>query len=151
MLDYTIISTKSEIYSDYLKESLYNLLDRTFEFPINGFKYNVFEVSEKYVARPDLIAYDAYNNASLADLICKINGISNPFELNKGTLIILPRPEYIDSFYVQPKQDDLEGDPGEGNNIPEPKSKSSQKRKANEAVTGDKRFRIDTSNGIIIY
>lgn len=151
MIDYSVLSLKSEIYSDYLQESLYNLLDRTFEFPKNGFKYNIFEVSEKYVARPDLIAYDAYNDSSKADIICKINGISNPFELNQGLLIILPKAEYIDSFYVQPNQDDIESDYLEGNYTPTPKSKNSQKRKANDAIIGDKRFRVDTSNGIILY
>lgn len=151
MLDYGVVANKTEIHSEYLGESLLNLLDRTFEVPGGGFSYSVFKVTEKYVARPDLIAYDAYGDPSKADIICKLNGISNPFELNKDAVLILPRPEDIGRFYVTPSQEDMDTASSSYTQTPSPKAKTSTKRKANEAVTGDKRFRINQSNGIIIY
>lgn len=151
MLDYGVVAAKSSIYSDYLGEELLNLLDRTFEVPGNGFSYTVFKVTEKYIARPDLLAQDAYGDPSRADVICKLNGVSNPFEMNEGMILILPRPEDIEKFYVEPPQEDRETLKNSTSPVPQAKSKTSTKRKANEAVTGDKRFRIDQGSGIIVY
>jgi hypothetical protein len=44
---------------------------------------------------------------------------------------------------------DVEED--EFDNLPIPTTVSNKKRKANEAVIGDTRFRIDSSVGVIIY
>lgn len=150
MRDYNTLSYKTQIKSDYLGESLFNLLDKTFEMPFNGFTFNVLVVSDEYIARPDLIAYDAYGDSGYADIICKINGISNPFELNLGMQIIVPRPEDINKFTSTPALDDTESDGNTAENIPQAKSKSS-KRKANEAVIGDQRFRINSSSKIVVY
>ena len=82
-----------------------------------------------------------------ADVICKINVISNPFELNSGMRLILPSPEYILDFAITPKQSE-----SEDYNIEKPVAKQKiSKRKANEAIVGDSRFKIDSSGGIIIY
>lgn len=150
MRTYNTLAYKTQIQSDYLGESLYNLLDKTFEMPFNGFTFNVLVVSEKYIARPDLISYDAYGDSSYADVICKINGISNPFELNEGMQLVIPRPDDIDKFTAQPALDDVESTTTSGTSVPQAKSKSS-KRKANESVIGDKRFRINSSSKIVIY
>ena len=131
MLLYSVINNKGTIYSDYLNDEIYNLLDMTFALPNNGFDFNVFDVSAQYIARPDLISKDAYGDSMYADVICKINGISNPFELNEGMKLILPRPEYILDFAI-PKQ-------------------RNTKRSPNEAIVGDSRFKIDSTSGVIIY
>ena len=93
-----------------------------------------------------LISLDAYGDTCYADIICKLNGISNPFELNIGMEIIIPVPEDIGLFYVEPGEMD-------DDNIykPTPVTKTNKKRGANEAVIGDSRFKIDAVNGIIIY
>ena len=148
MLYYSTLNKKGEIQCDYLGERIYNLLDRTFTLPKSGFDFRIFEVSKEYIARPDLVALDAYGDTMFADVICKINGISNPFELNEGIRLILPTPDYILDFAVKPSS--LES---ESNNMtikPTPKAKN-EKRKANEAVVGDSRFKIDSATGIIIY
>lgn len=148
MLLYSVLNNKGKIHSDYLDEDIYNFLDETFLVPQNGFDFNVLEVSDKYIARPDLISLDAYGDTMFVDIICKINGISNPFELNEGMRIILPSPEYILDFATRPPQEESET---YGNqNIPKSKNKN-EKRKANEAIVGDTRFKIDSSSGIIIY
>lgn len=152
MLLYSVLNNKGTFYNKYLDQYTYNLLDETFRLPRKGFDFNIFAVSSKYIARPDLISLDAYGDTMYADVICKMNGISNPFELNEGMRIILPSPEYILDFAVQPEAEESEkGD--ELNNseiVPVAKNKNS-KRQPNEAILGDQRFRIDSATGIIIY
>ena len=147
MLSYLTLNYKNKINSDFLQESVYNLLDKTFEIP-SRYSFNVFEVTHEYIARPDLISYDAYGDTMYGDIICKLNGISNPFELNEGMKIIVPTQEDIINFSVRP---DPEFDsPGYENMEPVAKMKK-DKRQANESIIGDSRFKIDSSTGIIIY
>lgn len=145
-LNYSIINNKTIIHSDYLGEDVYNLLDMTFKIPSN-YNYNVFEVSEEYICRPDLISYDMYGDTKYADIICKLNGISNPFELNSGTKIILPDSEYIQKFIINEQDVEVEQTYMA---VPTPKKKM-DKRGANEAIVGDKRFKIDSVSKVVIY
>lgn len=148
-MEYTTLNFKTEIRSDYLGEYIYNLMDYTFRIP-KSYSYNIFTVTSEYVARPDLISCDAYGDSMFGDIICKLNGISNPFELNEGTNIIIPAPEDIMNFTVEPSLLDHDNNWG-----PEIKNSSTKtrgsKRQANEAIIGDSRFRIDKANGVIIY
>jgi hypothetical protein len=124
-------------------------MDYTFEIP-KSYTYNVFEVTEEYIARPDLISYDAYGDDMFTDVICKLNGISNPFELNVGMKLIIPSPEDIMNFTLRPSNRDRDENwfnMGVGKTA---KTRSS-KRQANEAIVGDTRFKIDKSSKIIIY
>lgn len=149
MLQYSTLEFKNEIKSDYLNDQILNLLDYTFEIP-QSYTYNVFEVTNEYIARPDLISYDAYGDDMFADIICKLNGISNPFELNIGMKLIIPAPEDIMNFALRPSIKDKDENLfniGASNNV---KTKNS-KRQANEAIVGDTRFKIDKSSKIIIY
>ena len=138
-----------------MQEEIYNLLDLTFLIP-SRYNYNIFTVTKDYIARPDLISYDAYGDETFADIICKVNGISNPFELNEGMKIIIPSPENILDFTRRVQKypgEDLYNSTNDSavtsmqNNT---KTKQS-KRQANEAIVGDKRFKIDAAAGIIIY
>lgn len=149
MLNYSTLNFKTQIQSDYLEESMFNMLDYTFEIP-EQYTYNVFEVTKEYIARPDLISYDAYGDTMFTDIICKLNGISNPFELNEGMKLIIPTPEDILSFAIQPSIKDKDENWGSKTEEVLMKTKRS-KRQANEAIVGDTRFKIDTANGIIIY
>ena len=74
MILQTILNDKGVFKSDYLQEDIINLLDTTFEFP-SEYTYNIFEVTEDYVARPDLVSYDAYHDTIYSDIICKLNDI----------------------------------------------------------------------------
>jgi len=147
-MNYLVLLNKTEYDSKYLKDRLYNLLDTTFEIP-SEFTYDVIRVDKDYVGRPDLISFKAYNDDSYADVICKLNGISNPFELNEGDLLVLPMFSDLQRFLVVPNMQELHDD-GEDNDRPIAKKKN-EKRKANEAVIGDKRFSIDKNKRIIIY
>ena len=143
---YNTLRFKKKIHSNYLQEDIFNLLDKTFVFP-ESYHYDIFEVTEEYIARPDLISYDAYGDTRYADIICKINGISNPFELNKDVALILPSPEYMDKFNITPNFDEEYID-----NSDVKKTKTKQdKRQPNEAIVGDTRFKVDSTSRIIIY
>lgn len=145
----TVLTNKTNMFDEYLNDTIFNLLDKTFVIP-DTFEYSVLVVDDQYIMRPDLISLDAYGDAMYADVICKLNGV-NPFEINKNMELILPSPEYIMDFVVQPDTDDREvGETGSLSYAPVAKS-SVQKRKANEAVIGDKRFNIDPVNGVIVY
>lgn len=149
MLDYSVLNLKTEMQSDYLGETIYNMLDYTFTIPYN-YSYNIFEVTKEYIARPDLISLDAYGDTMYADIICKLNGISNPFELNEGMKLIIPSPEDITNFIVEPSIKDRDENWCSSSQGTRSKTKNS-KRQANEAIIGDTRFKIDKKNGIIIY
>lgn len=145
----TVLTNKTNMFDEYLNDTIFNLLDKTFVIP-DTFEYSVLVVDDQYIMRPDLISLDAYGDAMYADVICKLNGV-NPFEVNKNMELILPSPEYIMDFVVQPDTDDREvGETSSLSYAPVAKS-SVQKRKANEAVIGDKRFNIDPVNGVIVY
>lgn len=148
-LNYTTLTFKSTFNSDYLQEELYDLLDKTFVIP-DSYSYNIYEITQDYIARPDLISYDAYGDTMYADVLCKLNGISNPFELNEGMKLIIPSPEDIINFVVKPNSEESESVINSSSSIPIAKPKQS-KRKANEAVIGDSRFKIDSASGVVIY
>lgn len=146
MLFHTVLNNKNTIKSNWLSDNIYDLTGQTFIIP-KLYSYEVLEVDEKYIARPDLLSYDIYGDTLYGDILCKINGISNPFELNKGMLLIIPSPDNILDFVTK----DLSHDEvNKDLNKPITKTKK-EKRKANEAVVGDTRFKIDSNRGIVIY
>lgn len=147
MLSYSTLNLKSNIDSEYLSETIINLLDTTFTIP-DSYTYNIFTVTKDYIARPDLISYDAYGDTMFGDVICKLNGISNPFELNVGMKIIIPSPEDIMNFVSRSVENNWENETNK--NVGVIKNKKS-KRQANEAIIGDTRFKIDSTAGVIIY
>ena len=119
----------------------------TFVIP-DSYQYEIMEVSERYIARPDILSMDIYGDALYSDLLCKLNGISNPFELNKGMLIVVPSPDCIHDFMKQPTVEECDS----VTNSPKPVAKKkNEKRKANDAIVGDSRFKIDKSRGVVIY
>lgn len=151
MIFHTVLNNKKEIYSDWLQEKVINLNDPTFIIP-EEYDYEILEVTEKYVARPDLLSKDIYGDSLYSDLLCKLNGISNPFELNTGMIIVVPSPDSIMSFMKTPDISECDNESSMTGTISKPISKpKNSKRKANESVIGDERFKIDKSRGIVIY
>lgn len=148
-LFHTVINNKTEIYSDWLQENILSLCDKTFKIP-NDYNFEILEVSERYIARPDLLSLDIYGDTIYTDLLCKLNGISNPFELNKGMLMVIPSPDNIMDFMHTPSGNDLDQNMNNVNTKPVAKTKN-EKRKANEALIGDARFKINKKSGIVIY
>ena len=56
----------------------------------NEITYNVYRVPKDFAMRPDLIAAAVYNNSLYAEIILKYNGISNPFSIDEGDIILVP-------------------------------------------------------------
>lgn len=148
MIAHTVINNKNQIYSNWLQDNIIDLCDSTFQIP-ESYQYEILEVSERYVARPDILSKDIYGDTLYSDLLCKLNGISNPFELNKGMILVIPSPDCIMNFMKRITVDDTIFD-NDSSTKPIVKSKN-EKRKANDAVIGDSRFKIDKSKGIVIY
>lgn len=151
MIQHTVLNNKKEIYSDWLQETVINLNDSTFRIP-DTYDYEILEVTEKYIARPDILSLDIYGDSLYSDLICKLNGISNPFELNEGVILIIPSPDCIMNFMKNPDIEECDSYDSVAAASSKPISKpKNSKRKANEAIVGDIRFKIDKTKGIVIY
>lgn len=150
MIFHTVLNNKKRIKSHWLQEDIINLGDPSFVIP-DSYQYEILEVTDKYVARPDLLSFDIYGDVLFSDLLCKLNGISNPFELNKGTLMIIPSPDCIMEFMHEPDINEIDVDADSNDNHKPISKQKNEKRKANESVLGDARFKIDKSRGIIIY
>lgn len=149
MIKHTVLNNKKNIFSDWLQDTVINLGDPTFVIP-NSYEYEILEVTERYVARPDILSKDIYGDTLYSDLLCKLNGISNPFELNVGMILIIPSPDCIMNFMKTPKATECDNNNNNDLNKPVVKARN-QKRKANEAIVGDSRFKIDKNRGIVIY
>lgn len=150
MLVNSLLNNKTKIKSEYLDDYVWNLGDKTFQIP-KEFTYQVIEVTEDFVARMDLISLHIYNTDKFSDVLCKINGISNPFELNVGDKLVIP--EYSDMVKFFYEETPAESDGTEtGEEIKKPKAKAKiDKRKPNEAIIGDKRYKVDKKSKVIIY
>lgn len=156
MISYPVIANKetNTIDGRYNDEEFNDLTDPTFTIP-ESFNYQVYVVDDMYTARPDLLSLHIYKTVNYADVLCKLNGISNPFELNKGMIIIAPDLSDLPSFYTSPvKSTASEVSALTKNGIKSVKQlqkKKNETRQANNSVIGDKNYKIDKSNKLIIY
>jgi hypothetical protein len=154
MLQNPLLINKSTIKSNILDgQEVVNLLDKTFRIPPE-FSYNIVEISSDYIARMDLLSKRLYGTIRYQDVLCKLNGISNPFELNEGMKIIVPHPEDILNFVLHPIKKAVDTTVSDDQSIvisANPMKQKREKRQANEAIVGDERFRIDRNSRIIIY
>lgn len=131
---------------------MWDLLFRTFVIPAD-FKFKLIEVTATYIARPDLVSLDVFNTPDYADLICKINGISNPCELNEGMKLVIPDVSDLYKFNVSDTKANNEttSTSSQDSNVSYKQKLKNEPRKANEQIVGDKNFRIDKQNKIVIY
>lgn len=180
MLDYKILGNKPQIR--LVKEgNTYNctdLLGDTYVRDI-GITGSPIIVNEYYVARPDLISQAMYGDDRYADILCKINGISNPFELNENMMLFCPTVDYLtkliktdvpQSSVVDKYASSISGQNSNGtseNNIQnkltnklestiEKQKDTLQKLKSERRSPGDQtiddtNYIIDKSLGIVIY
>ncbi len=104
MLDYNILSQKPDI--TVVKNGEYvtykDLLSQTYNgnFIQGG---RIVYVEKYYTARPDLISLAVYGDDKYGDIICKINGISNPFELNEGMYLYTPDIGIVSKLFTGTK------------------------------------------------
>ena len=155
MLDYKILKNKGKLYkknSDGTTEEFLDLLTKSCN-SMDSTAGDIIIVNKHYIARPDLISLAVYGSDEYADLICKYNGISNPFELNENDVIILPQyyefQNLIDT--VNNTTSELVNDDVSDNTNYSSNKKKSDRRSPAQTTTGDKNFIIDKSLGVVFY
>ena len=151
MLDYTILNKKKK-YKINNDEAL-DLLSS--DFPINYAKLtgSVIIVNKYYVARPDLISLAVYGDDKYADFNCKVNFISNPFELNENMVLMIPSINYIadNTSYDSLKSDFIKSGDDEIKELKNDQKKVNERRSPNEQTYGENNFVIDHSLGLVFY
>jgi len=75
----------------------------------NYVKYNIYKVSKDFAMRPDLISAAVYNNSIYAEIILKYNGISNPFSIKEGDLILIPNLDSVQTMISAQKGTNIDG------------------------------------------
>lgn len=168
MLDYDSIIYKPEAmktdadgtvqkYLDLLAKTVHTYEDEDMDWDALFKDLRPVAVRSEYVARPDLISLAVYNTDKYADLICKLNGISNPFELNEDMVLFVPGLDRIESMCVKSgtacetvsgNDTDIDNlaDTGRGN-----RKLLSEKRSPNEATVGDVNYVIRKDLGLVFY
>lgn len=174
MLDYNILSQKANVtlYKDDEKITFKDLLSETYVKEYNSTGQMIM-VNKYYVARPDLISLAIYGTDQYADIICKVNGISNPFELNEGMLLFIPNSTTINNYFTGDagnSEDDFVNSSKiyskkrnsinkkdktisriDKNSDSSLKKYNNQKRSPGEQTILDKNYTIDKDLGIVIY
>ena len=156
MLNYASLASKPEMSRtiDGKKVSYKDLLSHTLndeEAVFEGIEF--IRVIADYVARPDLISLAVYGTDQYADILCKINGISNPFELNEGMILLIPNLSTITFFYKSRSASatfESDSTPISSTKKNFQKTKAERRRPAEQTV-GSKNFVVDLSNKMIIY
>lgn len=98
------IITKTNYFGE--KKTVTDLSEPTLKPDFNSTNWKVARtvtVTRDYAMRPDLISYYAYGVDSFADIIMKANGISNPFAIAEGDIILIPDQTQFKYFYKKPK------------------------------------------------
>ena len=151
MLDYKIINSKPTIVQDNIE--YIDLLANTFNTSLS-LSGTPLIVNKYYIARPDLISQAMYGTDKYADIICKVNGISNPFELNEDDMILVPSIEYCENT-INTNVVASELITTNSTNV-SVQTKNYQKttaetRSPNEQLSGEQNYIIDQSSGLIFY
>lgn len=155
MLNYDLLINKPSIDID--GEEAIDLLHKTLDFVDDG-NYNghFISVNEYYIARPDLISLAVYGEDKYGDIICKLNGISNPFELNENTILFIPSMEYItsiiDNNVYNKTTEKIEDDDLITTSIKTGAQKQkNEERSPSQQLIGDTNYIIDKSLGLVFY
>ena len=155
MLDYKILKNEGKLYkknSDGTTEEFLDLLTKSCN-SMDSTAGDIIIVNKHYIARPDLISLAVYGSDEYADLICKYNGISNPFELNENDVIVLPQYHEFQNLIdtVNNTTSELVNDDVSDNTNYSSNKKKSDRRSPAQTTTGDKNFIIDKSLGVVFY
>jgi len=84
-------------------ESIVDLISATFKFGENDVSAGPAVISEYEQMRPDLVSERLYSTQDNWEIILKFNGISNPFSLDIGEVILAPPYTDIQKMIIPPK------------------------------------------------
>ena len=154
MLDYRILANKNKIKLN--GEDVYDLLSGKSFVDMKLSNGNFVVVNKYYVARPDLISLACYGEDMYGDIICKVNGISNPFELNEDDLLFIPSIAFVreNTKMLNSQNNDLIDDADNEEIVQKVSSyqkKPLEERTPNQQLVGDKNFVVDKSLGLVFY
>lgn len=157
MLDYLVLKNKRTVTREGSNnnELQYDMLNKV----INTVDFNpqdIIIVNKYYIARPDLISLACYGDDKYADIICKYNGISNPFEINEDDIIYIPPLNALNlMFNSNIVASNFIDKQSNSNNIIEkeyPLQKDiNERRSPAEQVVGEQNYVIDKSLGVVFY
>lgn len=99
-------------------------------------KYAV--VKEDQQMRPDMIAFRIYGDQTYTGSMLKINGVSNPFALQEGDVIVAPTPKAIEASFST-KEASLKASESNNNN-PNTKFRQAQEQKKFKVSNSRKEF-----------
>lgn len=153
-LDYKILNKKPIITRNGVKfqDLAVQTIDPSVE--ISG---SFLVVNKYYVARPDLISLAVYGDDRYADILCKINGISNPFEINENDVIILPHVETLMDLTNMEPVESIFVDGNNNNELvtgfmdTELQRDINSSRSPNEQTKGMTNIVVDDENGLVLY
>ena len=85
-------------------DTIIDLISSTFRFPtFNEYTEGFIRVREEEAMRPDLISIRLYSLPNYHEALMKYNGISNPFAIERGRILIVPPFRDLDQMLVAPK------------------------------------------------
>jgi hypothetical protein len=163
MLFSKILMSK-KVFTISTGEVILDLISSTFKFGENRTSAGVIIVNNDEIMRPDLVAERIYSDQGNWDAILKFNGVSNPFSLDEGEVILAPPFKTLGSTIGPPTEVFEKGkEPAKKNEteIITPKTKKDKKRleslrtKVSEVVppnvnlTGAKNIKVE--NGVITF
>lgn len=157
MLDYKILASKPNIQiPSKADDSEYVICKDLCVSSLNGAakitEYKLVTVTNEYIARPDLVSLAMYGTDEYADIICKVNNISNPFELNAGMELIIPNFGNISNVFKRPIKSATIKDNNLISNIKKTNQKpKNSSRNPSEQLIGDTTFVVDKTNKIVYY
>lgn len=166
MLLYDILFNKATInddtegeYVDLLSDSLkeYNSDSQEWASIFSGARRVV--VSKYYVARPDLLSLAFFKDDCYADLICKVNGISNPFEINENMILLIPDRYKLESLKanINPSESEMVSSTNSSatSDITNTKKTNqklkNERRSPAEATVEDSNYTVNYDLGLVFY
>lgn len=143
---------------DLMSESVYPLYNHLQDWDNWYQNARLIIVKKEYIARPDLISLAVYGTDEYADIICKINGIQNPFELMEDMTLICPSRTSVDEMINKTSQRSagfISSDDFETDNIANVdrgnKKLLNERRSPAEATVNDFNYIINKDMGIVFY
>jgi hypothetical protein len=91
-----------KLFTNLTGESIIDLISATFKYSASPNSAGTIIINEYEVMRPDLISDRIYSNYENWDVILKFNGISNPFSLDFGEVLLAPPFNEISTLVSPP-------------------------------------------------
>lgn len=107
-MDSTILNAKPLFIKN--GEQIVNLCEPVLGQSNTGIRIiDLFYVSDMEM-RPDLVSYVAYRTENYFDFVLKFNGISNPYSLDKDTIVFIPEiSDFKTKFNTVKKKEETKG------------------------------------------